>query len=151
MSARVERVLPFLAAAIASVVAGVIVFWVIDVKPGLSGLPTAGMTFGVVVAGFAATQRNMLLGMGQSRVLRHAARTGYYKDILSYLTNCVYAGLTATGVSVAGFFLGKDVVAWSAWLVALVFIIALIIGLVVRNEIMSTRLVSHFMREQAEQ
>ena len=151
MSARTERCLPFLVATVSAVVAGLVLFLVVGVEPGTSGIPAAGMTFGIVVAGFAATQRNMLIGMGQTRVLRFLARTGYDRSVLSYLTDCVGAGLATTGVSLAGFFLGKDAIAWSAWLVSLAFVVSLVIALMVRNEVMSLRIVSHFIKEQGKQ
>ena len=151
MSAKTERRLPFLVATVSAVVAGLVLFLIVGVEPGTSGIPAAGMTFGIVVAGFAATQRNMLIGMGQTRVLRRLARTGYDKDVLSYLTDCVCAGLATTGVSLAGFFLGRDAIAWSAWLVSVAFVVSLVIALMVRNEIMSLRIVSHFIKEQGKQ
>ena len=106
------------------------------------------MTFGIVVAGFAATQRNMLLGLGGSRVMRFAVRTGYYDDILAYLMDCVYAGIGVSVVSVAGFFLGDSALPWSLWLVVLTGSISLVLALTLRNEIMIVRIIKRFMEEQ---
>ena len=151
MSAAAEKSLPFIVAAVPAACAGAVFFCVIDVPPGASGLSISGMTFGVVVAGFAATQRNMLIGMGQSRILRQLAVSNYYQDVVSYLTLGVYAGLGTTVVSVFGFFVEGDTVAVSAWVVALVFMVSLVVALIARNEILSSRIVAHFMKEQAEE
>ena len=106
------------------------------------------MAIGLIVAGFTATQRNMLLSMSGSRVLRFAATTGYYKDVLHYLSECIYAGLFATFLSLIGIFL-EDCGVWqSVWLGALVGSILLIICILVRNEVLMNRIFTRFMEEQ---
>ena len=106
------------------------------------------MTLGVVVAGFTATQRNMLLGMGGTKVLHYAATTGYYKDVLDYLAHCIYAALFVTVVSVPGMFLDGSSWGWSLWLALWVGSVFLVIGLMVRNEWLMSRIFTHFMKEQ---
>ena len=106
------------------------------------------MTFGVVVAGFAATQRNMLLGMRGSSVLKFAVRTGFHDSVLAYLMHCVYAGLAVSVVSVVGFFINSNPLYWSVWFALLIGSIALVIALILRNEILMVRIVKRFMEDQ---
>lgn len=147
MSARKERLLPLLAGLLAGIGAGILVF-ACGIKPLPPSLAAGTMTFGIVVAGFAATQRNMLLGMRGSNVLRFAVRTGYHYDVLNYLRHCVYAGLFVSAVSVAGFFLGHSTMLWSGWLAVLTGGIVLVLALMLRNEILIRRVVIHFLEEQ---
>ncbi len=148
-SARMEKAFPFLLAALAAGAAALPVFYCgLDTIPQY--LPAGTMTLGVVVAGFAATQRNMLLGMRGSTVLRFALRTGYHNDVLAYLMHCVYAGLFTSVVSLAGFFLGKNALLWSLWLIVLTFSIALALALIWRNEILMLRIVKRFMEDEGD-
>lgn len=147
MSAKIERRLPFVIAILMAGVATVVVSsYEIGSLP--KSLPAGTMTFGIVVAGFAATQRNMLLGMRGSTVLRFALRTGFHNDVLTYLMHCVYAGLVVSVVSVAGFFLNDHtLLAWKIWLVAIVFCISLVLVVIARNEILMARIVQRFMED----
>ncbi len=147
MSARAERLFPILAGIGAAAVAAVVAF-VCEIGPLPKPLAAGTMTLGIVVAGFTATQRNMLLGMSGSTVLQFAARTGYYRDVLDYLMHSVYAGIAVSLVSLIGFFLGNSVLVWSIWLVAITGLIALILALILRNEILMVRMVKRFVEEQ---
>ena len=101
MSRRSERYLPFVVAVLAGGAAAV-ADAIADVEPFSRLVSVGTMTLGVVVAGFTATQRNMLLGMAGTKVLRFAATTGYHKDVLDYLAHCIYAALFVTAVSAVG-------------------------------------------------
>lgn len=146
MSARTERLLPLLTGLMASIGAGIVVF-ACGIEPLPESLAAGTMTFGVVVAGFAATQRSMLLGMRGSNVLRFALRTGFHHDVLDYLMHCVYAGLFVSAASVAGFFLGDNAMLWSWWLAVLTGGIVLVLALMLRNEILMRRIVSRFLED----
>ena len=147
MSAKTERLLPFLSATIVAAGAAIVVFnYGAGAVP--KSLPAGTLTFGIVVAGFAATQRNMLLGMRGSTVLRMALRSGYHHDVLAYLMHCVYAGLFVSAMSVVGFFLGGNGLLWHLWLIVLTFATVLVLGLVLRNEILMVRIVKRFMEDQ---
>ena len=152
MSAKSERRIPVVVAIIAGVASAVAAYFCdIDALP--KSLAAGTMTFGIVVAGFAATQRNMLLGMGGSKVLRFAVRTGFHHDILAYLMHCVYVGLAVALVSVIGFFLNEDTSfgpfsLWESWLVVLVGLIVWVLALMCRNELVILRVIKHFMEEQ---
>ena len=106
------------------------------------------MTFGIVVSGFVATQRNMLLSMNGAQVLRFAARTGFYQDVLAYLMDCIQAGLIVTAVSLAGVFLHDYSHLSVAWLPLLAGGITLVVCLVFRNERLMGRIVHRFLEEQ---
>ena len=144
MSAKTERLFPFLPATIADALAAVVVFNC-DAGAVPKSLPAGTLTFGIVVAGFAATQRNMLLGMRGSTMLRIALRSGYHHDILAYLMHCVYAGLFVSAMSMLGFFLVGISLLWDLWLIALTFAVTLVIVLILRNEILMVRIVKRFM------
>lgn len=147
MSSKLVKLWPFILAIVAAI-AGTIVTLLCEIGPLSKSLAVGTMTFGIVVAGFSATQRNMLLGMGGSKVLRFAARTGYHNDVLVYLMQCVYAGLLVSGVSIIGLFLGDNTTIWRIWLIALTSALVLVVGLIVRNERLIVRIVKHFMEDQ---
>ena len=152
MYAKSERRIPVVVAIVVAIVAAAIAY-LYDIDPPPKPLAAGTMTFGIVVAGFAATQRNMLLGMGGSKVLRIAVRSGFHHDVLAYLMHCVYAGLTVAVVSVIGFFLNDDTSlgpfsVWEIWLAILVGLIVWVLGLMFRNELMMRRIVEHFVEEQ---
>ena len=147
MSAKTERYLPPLIAITVGAVAAVLAF-TCEIGPLPKPLAAGTMTFGIVVAGFAATQRNMLLGMSGSSVLRFAVRTGFHNDVLAYLMHCVYAGLFVSAVSITGFFLGDNAMLWSIWLAVLTGAIVLVLGLMLRNEIMIVRIIKRFLEDQ---
>jgi len=142
MSRRGERLWPLVLAGGTGVLAGVY----LNEIPGLD--PAATMALGLIVAGFTATQRNMLLSMSGSQVLRFAATSGYAKDILSYLADCVYAGLFATFISLIGIFLGDHGIWQSLWLAFWVGSLLLMILILVRNEWLMHRVFTRFMDEQ---
>lgn len=146
MSARTERLFPLLAGLLASIGAGIVAF-ACGIEPLPPSLAAGTMTFGVVVAGFAATQRSMLLGMHGSEVLRFAVRTGYYRDVLDYLMHCVYAGLFISVASVAGFFLGDNAMLWCWWLAVLTGGIVLALALMLRNELLIRRIIERFLED----
>lgn len=147
MSAKSEKLLPLLIALILGAVTGAIAY-IYEIQPFPKTLSAGTMTFGVVVAGFAATQRNMLLGMRGSSVLKFAVRTGFHDSVLAYLMHCVYAGLGVSVVSVVGFFVNSNPLYWSVWFAFLIGSIALVIALILRNEILMVRIVKRFMEDQ---
>lgn len=147
MSAKSEKLLPLLIALILGVTAGIVAY-ICEIQPFPKALSAGTMTFGVVVAGFAATQRNMLLGMRGSSVLKFAVRTGFHDSVLAYLMHCVYAGLSVSVVSVVGFFINSNPLYWSVWFALLIGSIALVIALILRNEILMVRIVKRFMEDQ---
>lgn len=144
MPARIERYFPFFIAAIVGISVGIFTFGFGRV-PDSKALPAVTMTFGIVVAGFTATQRNMLLGMRGASVLRFLSKTGYYIDVLDYLMQCVYSALLISALSVVGFFLGCDTLLWNAWIVVMTFAVTLVLAMIWRNEMLMSRIIKRFM------
>ncbi len=144
MSRRGERLWPLVVAVVAGGLAGMY----LDHIPSPEHMATATMALGLIVAGFTETQRNMLLSMSGSKVLRFAATSGYYKDILNYLADCVCAGLFATLVSLIGIFLGDHDMWQSVWSAFWIGSILLMILVLVRNQWLMHRVFTRFMEEQ---
>ena len=138
-------VLAVLSAAIAAAFANRVPHFPVAVAAGT-------MTLGVVVAGFTATQRNMLLSMGGSRIMRFAVKSGRYEDVLAYLKHCIWWGLTATAVSIARFFVDECVLAkhdwaWTLWLAACIGVLVGVLASIVRNERLMFIVIGQFIRE----
>ena len=134
--------------AIVAAAASAIAVFLYEIGPIPIALPATTMTFGVVVSGFVATQRNMLLTMSGADVLRFAVRTGYHQDVINYLMDGIRAGLLVTVVSLLGFFVPEKSRLWDVWLPSLTATVVLVICLLIRNEGLVTRMVSRFLEEQ---
>ena len=134
--------------AIVAAAASAVAVVLYEVGPIPIALPAATMTFGVVVSGFVATQRNMLLTMSGAEVLRFAVRTGYHQDVIRYLMDGIRAGLLVTVISLLGFFVPEKSRLWDVWLPSLAATVVLVICLLIRNEVLVTRMVSRFLEEQ---
>ena len=148
--ANIRRYYPFFAASVVAVIATVAVF-MCRIGPLPKALPAGTLTFGIVVAGFAAAHRNMLLGMRGSDVLRILASSGYSDDVLDYLRHSVNAGLVVSVVSGIGFFLGDSALLWKLWSVAMIFLVALVILLLHRNESLMSLVVKRFINQETDQ
>ena len=136
--------------AAAGVSAAAVALWA-DEIPAIPDLLAAGtITLGVVVAGFTATQRNMLLSITGTRVMRLAVEAGYDKDVIDCLRHCVWASLLLVAISVVRFFV--DDCAWQegwgrvVWLPVWSGAFVLVLALMVRNERMMFLVVSRSMR-----
>ncbi len=142
ISGKIERYGPYLLATLA---AGTLACFASEIESFPRTLAAGSMTLGVVVAGFTATQRNMLLGMGGARVLRFAVKTGYYKNVLRYLGECVYVGLIVTVVSAV-----CVLVSWYTWLKLGLWggSVVLVLALIARNEWLMFLIIKRFMEEQ---
>ncbi len=144
MSRSGERLWPLVVAVVAGGLASVY----LDHIPSPEHMATATMALGLIVAGFTETQRSVLLSMSGSKVLRFAATSGYYKDILNYLADCVCAGLFAAFVSLIGIFLGSHGMWQSVWSAFWIGSILLMILVLVRNQWLMHRVFTRFMEEQ---
>ena len=146
MPAKLERNLPLLVSIIVVIVITILVFGFGKVyKP--NALPAATLTFGIVVAGFTATQRNMLLGMRGSSVLQFLSRTGYYVDVLDYLMQCVYSALLVSAISGVGFFVDSHPLLWKIWIIAISSTVAFVLIAILRNEILMARIIKRFLED----
>ena len=146
MPAKFERYFPFLFATIVAVGVAVLAFG-FGRCPYSSALPAATTTFGIVVAGFTATQRNMLLGMRSSSVLRFLSRTGYYIDVLDYLMQCLYSALLVSAISVIVFFVDYNSAVWNIWIIIMSFAVSLVLFMIWRNEILMARIIKRFIED----
>jgi len=116
--------------------------------PVLSAVVFAStMTLGFVVAGFMATHRNMLLSMQGTTVIAFATRTGYGRDVLTYLGQSIWGGLVLTAVSAMHLLLpagwGQKVL-FAFWIAALVMVFASLM----RNEVLMARIFARWMEDQ---
>ena len=144
-----EKYWPLAASLIPTIIA-VAIMWQWGMSPLPKTVPVAIMTFGIVTSGFAATQRNMLLTMGGSRVLRFAATTGYYKEITAYLMQSIYMGLLTTGISGTGIFIENNNPLWIIWTTATTYTVSAILFTIMRNEQLVRRLIERFIEQQGE-
>ena len=138
-------------AAIAAVAASSLVFVRCEVESLPIALPVGALTFGVVVSGFVATQRNMLLTMTGSEVLRFAVRTGFYTDVIDYLMDGIRLGLAMMGAACVGVFvLASAELAFlqEAWLSLFAGLTVATIWTIGRNEILVARMVTRYMEGQ---
>ena len=147
IGAKVETLAPYAVASIASALLAVLMF---SLKIGTppEGVSFATLTFGVIASGFAATQRNMILGMNESAVLKYAVREGFHEDIVRYLMDSVYAGIWLSGFSVVGILVNDCSILWKIWIVMAGFFVVLILSFMTRNEMMMSRILKRFLDEQ---
>lgn len=116
-------------------------------------IATAGLTFGIVVAGFTATQRTMLFGISarQSLIMQYLIKTERYDDILSFLKQGILSGLVMCVVSVAFFFLNcllqETALAWMIWIGVWSGSMTFVLICLLRNEQLMFIIVRQFMRD----
>ena len=114
-------------------------------------LAAATMTLGVVIAGFTATQRNMLVGMKGLPLFKTIARTGHHQDLILYLKQCVWSSVTLVVVSTTRFFLDdappEFVQVWGViWFGTFAFVIAS----AVRNERLMFQVIGKFLKRHGD-
>ncbi len=115
MTRRNWRDLPYALALLAGVAVSVFANLV---DPFSKSLAIGTATFGMIVAGFTATQRNMLIGMGGTKVMRFIVRKGYQEDTLNYMRDSVFGGLIVAVLSVVWLFLpeaNESTLLWRLW------------------------------------
>jgi len=154
MSLKRERCLPIFLAITAGVVSGTgFIHW--DYLSSPSTIAVSTIAIGLIVAGFADTQRSLLLSMMNSEVIRKLANSEYSKDILYYFSQCIFAGLFTTSISFVGIFLGNSNVCsqtwckicqqiwWGFWVSSIV----LMISILFRNQRIMHKILNRFMEE----
>ena len=146
MPSILERYVPFALAAIVALAVAAVVFSSGKIRYSYA-IPAAAMTFGIVVAGFSATQRNMLLGMRGSSVLRFLSRTMYYNDVLNYFMQGVYTSLLVSAISVVGFFVDSNPLIWKIWIVMFSYSVTQVLLIIGRNEILMGRIIRRFLED----
>ena len=138
----------FFGVAVGAVSAVASLKWGINTIP--TALPAGAMTFGIVVAGFTATQRNMLLTMGASRTLRFMTKNHLDYRVLGYFMHCIYAGLVVSGIAAIGFFLNCVSPYHIIWFSCLLGGIAVVLALIGRNELVMRIMVRRFLTESTQ-
>ncbi len=149
MSARTERILPFFIAALATGIAALIIIPTNTKSINLYLTPTT-LLIGLIPPVLAAIHRNTLAQIRNSNVIKHAIRTGYYHDLIAYLSHPVYPGIAAAFLSILPLILQYPPVIAQLWLIAMTFLITLIISLILRNEILMSRILDHLSENQDE-
>ena len=99
---------------------------------------------------FTATQRNMLLAMGGSRVLRFLVREGFHDVIRARLSWIIYVALFVTFISVPGIFLDKCSWLWVAWLFFWTSAVVLVLAMMIENERLMSRVLARFIEERSQ-
>ena len=121
---------------------------------GMSSIPTAmiatTMTFGIVMAGFSATQRNMLFSLRGSRVIRHAIEINQINRVLSYLAVNPFVGLGLTLYSFLGFLTVDEPIAVRVWVTVLGALVFFALACLTRNEIVMYLILKRYMEEKPE-
>ena len=109
-------------------------------------LATATITLGVVVAGFTATQRNMLVGMKGLPLFNTIAKTGHDADLTLYLKQCLWSCIALILVSGTRFFL-EDLppVLTPIWTIVWFGTFAFVIASTCRNERFMFRIIGKFL------
>lgn len=106
------------------------------------------MTLGVIVAGFTATQRNMIVGMAGAKVIQFIMETEHYQDFLTYLSQCLYGALFVSAISVPGMFLDQCSLAWSIWVSIWAGSVITVLAMMLRNEIVMSQISRHYLQEK---
>lgn len=139
---------------ISAIVGGVltlVVAWLIGVTTAPAPLIATAATFGVVLAGFSATQRNTLFPIRSSRVIRRAIQINQMDRILSYLSKGSYVGIVITLYSFTGFFIGEHFLVVRAWIAVLIALVFFALACLARNEMVMSLIMKRYMEEHPEQ
>ena len=143
---RVETYFP---CAVSLATAGTASIWVHHLPSVPEPLAATTVTVGVVIAGFTATQRNMLLGMKDLPLLKTMATTGHDADLTLYLRQCLWSCIALILVSGTRFFL-EDLppVFTPLWTIIWFGNFAFVITSTVRNERLIFQMIGKFLRSQ---
>lgn len=124
--------------------------WILDMTEVPAALIATAATFGIVLAGFSATQRNMLFPMRGSRVIRRAIKINQMDRVLSYLSQDTYTGIALTLYSFTGFFVGDNLIVVRVWTVLLGGLVLFALAGLTRNEIVMALIMKRFLEERSD-
>lgn len=120
---------------------------------GLTTIPPAltgtAMTFGIVMAGFSATQRNMLFSMRGSRVIRRANKNNQMVRVWFYMAYNTFVGIAITLYSFLGFFSGTNLIFNSVWITVLGALVFLALGFLLSSEIILWRVLRQHLDKRS--
>lgn len=140
---------PFIAAIIGCI-ATLVAVWVMGMTVVPAALIATAATFGIVLAGFSATQRNMLFPMRGSRVIRRAIQINQMDRVLSYLSKDAYIGIALTLYSFVGFFVGDNLIVVRVWTAGLGGLVLFALACLTRNEIVMSLILKRYLEERSE-
>lgn len=125
------------------------VSWWLDIEAIPDALIAGTMTLGIVIAGFSATQRNMLFSMRQSRVIRRAIKINQMDHVWSYVSRTLFGGIVLTVISFIGFFINDNVVIVRIWITVLSALVCWTISYLALNEIIMTIISKRYIEEHS--
>ena len=138
---------------ISAIVGGVstlVVTWLLGLTTVPSPLLATAATFGVVLAGLSAIQRNVLFPIRSSRVIRRAIEINQMDRILSYLSKSSYIGVVISLYSFVGFFIGDHFFVVRVWMAVLVALVFFALACLARNEAVMSLIMKRYMEEHPE-
>lgn len=138
---------------ISAIVGGVstlVVTWLLGLTTVPSPLLATAATFGVVLAGLSAIQRNVLFPIRSSRVIRRAIEINQMDRILSYLSKSSYIGVVISLYSFVGFFIGDHFFFVRVWMAVLVALVFFALACLARNEAVMSLIMKRYMEEHPE-
>ena len=121
--------------------------YLVDLGPILAPILASAMTFGIVLAGFSATQRNMLFTMRNSQVIKRLKKIDHMETVLRYLSGTSYMGIAIVLFSFVGFFVSDYPDVARVWIGMLGGLIFGSIAYLVRNERVMELVLKRFMEE----
>lgn len=148
MTRRAENLLPYWAAGIIGIVAGLLAYYgYVSPLPDIVFL--AMVPFGGVIAGFTLTHRSKLLSMGNAKIITFLANTGHSEGVLKYMMHNAIVSIAVSVFSLSYFLIDDGAATtnwiWALWLAVWVYLIALMILMFVRNEVMMFHITKRFM------
>lgn len=138
---------------ISAIVGGVstlVVTWLLGLTTVPSPLLATAATFGVVLAGLSAIQRNMLFPIRSSRVIRRAIEINQMDRILSYLSKSSYIGVVISLYSFVGFFVGDNLIVVRVWTAVLGGLVLFALACLTRNEVVMSLILKRFLEERSD-
>ena len=121
--------------------------YVVELESIIVPILASSMTFGIVLAGFSATQRNMLFTMRNSQVIKRLKKIDHMETVLAYLSRTSYVGIFIVLLSFIGFFVTDYSHVARVWIAVLGGSIFGSVAYLVRNERVMELVLRRFMEE----
>lgn len=146
---RIEKYGPG-ASAIIGGIASMAISWILGMTTVPTALIATAATFGIVMAGFSATQRNMLFSIRGSRVIRRAIKINQMDRVLTYLSTSSFVGILLTLLSFVAFFVGHNIIIVGVSMGILGALVSFAIGCLVRNEVVMSLIQKRYFEEHSD-
>ena len=121
--------------------------YLVELESLMVPILASSMTFGIVLAGFSATQRNMLFTMRNSQVIKRLKKIDHMETVLAYLSRTSYVGIIIVLFSFLGFFVTDYAHVARVWIALLGGSISCAIAYLARNERVMELVLKRFMEE----